>query len=77
MADLPTKPGYYWAKLVTPSYGFHTEEDWQSPDWELVQVNDNNGEGDEALSVSVFGIPVVQWPRDFLWGPMVESEKPL
>lgn len=51
-------------------------EDWVSPDWELVEVHDNNGEGDEKFSVSVFGIPVTQWPLDFYWGPKIEVQRP-
>ena len=88
-AVLPTEPGYYWAKLKTPSGGTLynkalpggvyldcEDEDWSSFDWEIVQVNDNNGEGDEKFSVDVFGIPISQWPLDFFWGPKIELEKP-
>jgi len=88
MNKLPTEPGYYWAKLKTPSGGqiYGTSagtvrvecdtEDWASPDWEIVQVNDNNGEGDTKFSVDVFGIPVTQWPLDFFWGPKLDVAPP-
>lgn len=88
MADLPTEPGYYWAKLKTPSGGtiYGTSagtvrleldgEDWCSGEWEIVEVHDNNGTGDERFSVSVFGIPVTQWPLDFYWGPKINIAPP-
>ena len=50
-------------------------EDWQSLDWEVVQVNDNNGDGDEKFSVSVPGISPPQWIPDFVWGPEVVRPK--
>jgi hypothetical protein len=65
----PTKPGYYWATLVRPTG--EGDEDWCSGKPEIVEVNDNNGEGDETFSVSVFGVPVTQWPANFEWhGPL-------
>lgn len=75
MPDLPTRPGWYWAKLVTPTR-MPEGEDWASPDWEIVEVVDNGGEGDEALGVMVAGIQPMQWPRDFTWGPPVADRKP-
>src|SRR3546814_1217901 len=71
---MPTKPGYYWAKLKTPS-GMPDGEDWASRNWEIVEVHDSNGEpgSGEEFSVSVFGIPVTQWPLDFFWGPKVAA----
>lgn len=85
----PTEPGYYWAKLKTPSGGtlYHQDvpkgiklnpEDggWISTDWEIVEVWDNNGEGDEEFAVNVFGIPITQWIPDFFWGPKVDSVAP-
>lgn len=63
----PTEPGYYWAKLITPT-SMAECEDWVSLTWEIVQVNDNNGDGDEKFSVQVFGVPVTQWPANFEWG---------
>lgn len=66
----PTAPGYYWATLRRPS-GMPEGEDWVSGKLELVEVNDNNGEGDETFSVQVFGVPVTQWPANFEWhGPL-------
>lgn len=94
---IPTKPGYYWAKLKTPSGGnLYTEslkdtphqgvriepegDSWQSLDWEIVQVNENDPfgdpDGDEFFSVNVFGIPVTQWVGDFFWGPALIERAP-
>lgn len=69
-SNWPTAPGYYWATLRSPS-GMPGGEEWVSGRREIVEVNDNNGEGDEAFSVQVFGIPVTQWPANFEWhGPL-------
>src|SRR3546814_18552689 len=72
-----SKPGYYGAKLKTPS-GMPDGEDWASRNWEIVEVHDSNGEpgSGEEFSVSVFGIPVTQWPLDFFWGPKVDARPP-
>lgn len=64
---VPTKEGFYWAKLVTP-HGQPTGEDWASLDWEPVQVFDNNGEGDDAMLVFVLGIAHSQPLSAFEWG---------
>jgi len=66
----PTKPGFYWAKLVHPS-NMPAKEDWASLGWEVVEVVDNKGEGDERLGVAVGGISPTQWVPDFIWGPEV------
>lgn len=89
MSNLPTTPGYYWAKLKTPSEGYlhgilnapihvAAEDDWVSGEWEIVEVHDNNGEpgSAEEFSVSVFGIPVTQWPLDFIWGAKINLDRP-
>ena len=89
MSNLPTKPGYYWAKLTAASggtlYGVSGapngvrcdgSPEWLSHEWEIVQVNDNGGDGDEEFSVYVFGIYPTQWPGGFEWGPMVAEGKP-
>lgn len=84
----PIEPGYYWAKLRTPSDGvMHLEhrkrpihvkaEDWRSRNWEIVDVWDNYGEDDEKFGVNVFGVPVTQWIPDFYWGPKVLASPPL
>jgi hypothetical protein len=91
------EPGYWWAKLKTPSggtiYGIPGHPDgirvepemnddgtcaWASPDWEIVEVWDNNApdDPDEYVGVSVPGIPVTQWPNDFYWGPKVKEPRP-
>lgn len=84
----PTRPGYYWAKLKTVSGGtlynehrkhpihLKPESGWASVDWEIVEVWDNNGEGDEKFGVNVFGVPVTQWVPDFYWGPRVTDSSP-
>lgn len=98
---MPDAPGYYWAKLKTPSggdvYNVSTidgvhigrariepevcsdgDESWASLDWEIVEVhiNGHDPKDDEYFSVSVFGIPVTQWPLDFFWGPKVDARPP-
>ena len=71
----PDHEGHFWAKLIRPSR-MPVGEDWRSSDWEVVQVYDNNGEGDEAFGVFVPGVRVVQWIPDFVWGPEVPAFKP-
>jgi len=68
----PSEEGYYWAKLVTPSE-MPATEDWVSEQWEIVEVFDNNGEGDESLGVAVPGVPPTQWVKNFTWGPRIEK----
>lgn len=77
MTNPPTEPGYFWAKLVTPYYGGEAGEDWKSLDWEIVEVYDNNGSGDEQFAVHVFGVPYSQWLPSFVWGPKVTTDRPL
>ena len=89
MNALPTEPGYYWAKLKTPSAGMlygvsgapdgvqcDASPEWASTGWEIVQVNDNGGEVDEEFSVYGFGVYPTQWPLDFFWGPKVDARPP-
>lgn len=66
----PDREGHFYAKLVTPTR-MPAKEDWASVDWEVVQVADNNGDGDERWFVLVPGIAPAQWPKDFEWGPEV------
>ena len=68
-------PGYYWAKLITPTR-MPDGEDWASLDWEIAQVVDNYGEGDEALGVLFPGIEPMQWPKDCEFGPRIPSYRP-
>lgn len=68
----PTRPGFYWAKLIHPTR-MPDGEDWASVDWEPVEVFDNNGEDDERLGVSVPGIGPMQWVLDFVWGPEIPA----
>jgi hypothetical protein len=66
----PTTRGFFWAMLVTP-YDEPKDEDWKSRNWEPVEVIENGGTGDEELGVLMPGIPIMQWPRDFIWGPPI------
>lgn len=65
----PTQPGHWWAKLRLANQP--SNEDWNSPDWEVVQVFDNNGDGDEAYMAFVPGVPIPQVLDAFVWGPEV------
>ena len=66
----PSAEGHYWAKLVHP-HGMPEGEDWASVDYEIVQVSDNNGEGDDKWRVYVAGIEQGQLLDGFIWGPRV------
>ena len=79
MSNIPQKPGYYWAKWrIATDETLEGDELTPSNAWEIVQVNDNNGEpGDlEELSVSVHGVREVQWRDCFIWGPRVSDLSP-
>lgn len=67
---MPNIEGHYWAKLVHP-HKEPEDEDWVSPDWEVVQVNDNNGSGEDKWRVSVPGIEPGQLIDAFIWGPRI------
>lgn len=68
---MPDHEGHFWGILVNPrSSG--PGDDWASVNWEVVQVIDNNGEGDERWAVFVPGIGPLQWAVDFIWGPEVK-----
>ncbi len=74
----PDREGYYWAKLVHPSK-MPEGEDWASPDWEIVEVCNNNvddPEDDEHWIIFVPGIGPPQWWKDFIWGPRVKDRAP-
>lgn len=66
----PSEEGHYWGKLVHPRK-MPEGEDWASPDWEVVQVSDNGGEGDDKWRVYVPGIQPGQLLDGFVWGPRV------
>lgn len=66
----PNQEGHYWAKLVHP-YREPEDEDWASLDWEVVQVSDNLGTGDDKWRVFVPGIETGQLIDAFTWGPRV------
>lgn len=67
---MPARPGHWWAKLEA-----HENHDLLSPDWEVVQVFDNNAPpGDiEEFMVSVPGIEGAQRMGAFAWGPPVHK----
>lgn len=70
----PTRPGHYWAKLVSPTR-MPEGEDWRSVHWETVEVFDNGGEGRESLKAHVPGIAKSQYLEDFVWGPLIPEYK--
>ena len=83
---MPTKEGYYWAKLINPREGTskpehwgQTDDDLKSADWEVVYLYEdvNNHNPDEHWIVSVPGIEPFQWAIDFVWGPEVVKPKEL
>lgn len=67
-------PGYYWAKWRIAADNTHEGDDLTPSDiWEIVQVNDNNGEpgSNEEFSGAVSGVRETQWPDCFVWGGRV------
>jgi hypothetical protein len=74
--EMPNKPGYYWAKWRIASDDT-PEGDELTPcdDWEIVQINENGGEGLTEYSVSIPGVAVVQWRDCFIWGSFVAPLK--
>lgn len=74
---MPTKPGYYWAKWRIATDATHEGDELTPSDtWEIVQVNDNGGDGLEELSVSVTGVRETQWRDQFVWGPFIAPLNP-
>jgi hypothetical protein len=71
----PTEEGHYWAKLVQP-YKMPDGEDWLSGRFEVVQVYDNNGTGEDQWRVAMCGIERGQLIDAFVWGPKVPEYKP-
>jgi hypothetical protein len=71
----PAREGHFWAKLKLADQP--DGEDWNSANWEVVQVFDNNGEGDEAFMVSVPGVSRSQAIDAFVWGPPVHRPEDL
>lgn len=65
---MPTHEGHWWAKLK-----LHDNPDLNSVDWEVVQVFDNNGDGDLAFMASVPGLEGSQPLDAFVWGPKVHK----
>lgn len=68
----PAREGHWWAKLKLAD-----NPDDNSSDWEVVQVFDNNGEGDEKYMASVPGIERGQRLDAFVWGPPVHKPEGL
>lgn len=77
MAKYPTPAGegHFWAKLKLADEP--EGEDWNSTGWEVVQVFDNNGEGEEAFMVAVPGVQRSQRLDAFVWGPAVRLPEEL
>lgn len=71
----PTAEGHYWAKLVHP-HQMPEGEYWASPDWEVVRVCDNNGEGADKWRVAMHGIEPFQLIESCIWGPQVPEYRP-
>lgn len=78
LEEIPTNPGYYWAKWRIPAEGTHEGmELCPSDEWEIVQVWANSVDwhndpmGDEALLVSVPGVRESQGRDCFVWGELV------
>lgn len=71
----PTKEGHYWAKLLTPQE-MPVTEDWVSVDYEVVQVFDNNRDGENRFGAFVPGIEPSQPLNAFKWGPRIPDYKP-
>lgn len=71
MIRVPHQEGHYWAKLTNPSIPEAEGQDWQSTDWEVVQVFYNNGKGAEKWRVFVPGIAPSLPFEDFVWGPFI------
>lgn len=79
MNEMPKEPGYYWAKWRIATEDTEEGDDLTpSNNWEIVQVNDNNGEPGtlEELSVAVAGVREAQWRDGFVWGPKVAELNP-
>lgn len=71
----PDAVGYYWAKLVSPRKEPAGEE-WASTSWEIVHVDENYGDGDDAWRVYVPGIGPGQLIDAFQWGPRIADTPP-
>jgi hypothetical protein len=80
----PTKPGFYWARWLTPAKATHEKDEmiFPTPKWEIVEVWENHiGTGCEAdagekFAVSVPGVRESQWLDNFQWdvGPSGKCE---
>jgi hypothetical protein len=66
----PTEAGHYWAMLNNPR-AMPQGEDWVSSKFEVGQVYDNNGTGEDQWRVFVPGIEPSQMIDAFTWGPRV------
>lgn len=68
----PSKPGHFWAKWQIASEATRDgDELTPSPEFEVVQVVDNHGDGDESLMVYVPGVEAGQAIDAFCWGAEV------
>lgn len=76
-SNLPTGPGFYWAKWRTPAPGTEDNGDGcprDSAEWEPVEVYVNGGpeDADDYLRVAVLGVAASQRLTDFEWSAVPE-----
>lgn len=68
----PDREGHWWAKLR-----LHDDPELNSVNWEVVQVFDNNGEGELAFMAAVPGVQSANRLDAFVWGPHVPMPEEL
>lgn len=74
MSNIPTKPGWYWARYKTPTDDTSEEDGLtRGDDWEIVCVMKDipKRKGEERLSVLVCGTEKEIEVGYFFWGPMI------
>jgi len=72
--EIPTKPGFYWAKWKICNPGTADEESFRPCDhWEVVQVFENSldEKAEDHLMVFVSGVQKAQSLENFFWGQEV------
>lgn len=74
--DMPTVPGFYWAKWRIADEGTAEGDELTPSDkWEPVElaVNAIDRNHPEYLKVYVQGVTMTQSPENFVWGPAIEG----
>jgi hypothetical protein len=78
----PTKPGFYWARWLTPVPNTFEAGEWSFPmEWAVVEVWENfigepcEADAAEKWGVSVPGVREMQWVENFEWGGVVRKEQ--